>query len=150
MCMEIICEQCGKSMEAKKSSRRFCEECSKSRAKDAMTRYRQSGVGVRGRNLVRFHGITAEQWDEIWQEQEGLCYLCEEVMTRPLDGGGRKSRGSDAVIDHDHECCPSGRSCSSCRRGLAHRWCNDIAGRAHDDPDFLRKIADNLAGKMGP
>jgi hypothetical protein len=47
-------------------------------------------------------------------------------------------------LDHDHRCCPRGKSCQYCRRGLACPECNQLIGLAHDDPDRLRRIAANL------
>ena len=77
---------------------------------------------------------------EFYARQEGLCYLCEEPFD--LD----KIRGDRYwCIDHDHRCCPPGRSCVNCRRGLAHFTCNRIIGLAGNDPDRMRRIASNFA-----
>jgi hypothetical protein len=67
------------------------------------------------------------------QAQNDACYLC---------GGELGSEKID--IDHDHSCCPQGKSCRVCRRGLAHHRCNVIIGWAGDDPGMLRHIADAL------
>ena len=79
-------------------------------------------------------------WDELiaelWHKQDGKCYLCEA----PLDLD--EYRG--VQLDHDHSCCPLGRSCANCRRGLACQPCNKLIGLARDDPDRLRRIAGNL------
>lgn len=79
-------------------------------------------------------------WDDMfasfWSLQDGKCYLCGN----PLDRA--EYRGIN--LDHDHSCCPLGRSCEKCRRGLVHRHCNSVLGYAEDDPDRLRRIADNL------
>ncbi len=78
------------------------------------------------------------------------------VMIRlaPCMNCGRSDRRS--VIDHDHDCCrpmPTRRgvrtgSCSYCRRGLACERCNHVIGHAGDDPERLRRIADNLAAVL--
>lgn len=78
------------------------------------------------------HGLRPEQWIALWDAQGGLCYLCGNEMTE------------DAVIDHDHSCCPQNKSCRTCRRGLAHSQCNSSIGMAKDDPDQLRNMADAL------
>ncbi len=89
----------------------------------------------RGYHDRRRHGPgSASARVKLWQEQDGLCYLCKDPL-----GPDRM-----AVIDHDHRCCPPGYSCEICRRGLACRLCNWIAGYAFDDPDRLERIAANL------
>jgi len=70
----------------------------------------------------------------LWAEQDGRCYLCGDEM-----GPARM-----AVIEHDHRCCPAGRSCQVCRRGLACDRCNWIVGYVQDDADLLERIAGNL------
>jgi hypothetical protein len=65
--------------------------------------------------------------------QDGSCYLCGAVLAQ-----------DDINVDHDHDCCPSGKSCSRCRRGLACTRCNTLIGLAGDDPHLLRRIASAL------
>lgn len=91
--------------------------------------------GLRIQWLKAAHGIAPEQWAAMLAEQGGQCYLCEQ----PLPDDPRK-----IAVDHDHTCCPAKRSCSTCRRGLAHTYCNGVIGFAGDDPAVLRRIADNL------
>jgi hypothetical protein len=61
------------------------------------------------------------------------CWLCGEPFNP------EKRRPS---VDHDHQCCPGSKCCGECVRGLAHHICNTIIAR--EDPEFLRRIADNL------
>lgn len=79
-------------------------------------------------------------WDELfaelWQAQDGKCYLCGN----PLD----REKVRAVHLDHDHSCCKLGYSCAVCRRGLACYNCNACIGHANDDPERLRRIADNL------
>jgi Recombination endonuclease VII len=83
------------------------------------------------------HGPGHEaMWVTFWDEQNGLCYLCGD----PLNTGSYR----DIHVDHDHTCCPKGRTCEYCRRGLACSRCNTLIGAAEDNPDLLRRIADNL------
>lgn len=67
--------------------------------------------------------------------QQGLCYLCGDPL--PHDR-------HFLAIDHDHRCCPPKSSCARCRRGLTCHGCNVLIGHAQDDPQRLRRIADNL------
>jgi hypothetical protein len=80
-------------------------------------------------------------WDELiaglWRAQDGKCYLCGDPLN--LD----KTRA--VHLDHDHSCCPLGRSCKVCRRGLACAACNALIGHGRDDPDRIHRIADSLA-----
>lgn len=82
------------------------------------------------------HKMTAADWQLMWDQQMGRCYLCLE----PLDG----TRPRAVHIDHDHDCCQPTRSCAECRRGLAHSRCNRLLSWADDDPAWLRRVADNL------
>lgn len=82
------------------------------------------------------HGCWIEEdRAAMWEAQDGQCYLC----------GKRMDPGKEKIdIDHDHSCCPKGRSCRTCRRGLAHHRCNVVIGWAYEDPMMLRRMADAL------
>lgn len=83
--------------------------------------------------------ITRADWEKMFADQQGCCYLC---------GGGFDLENRKAIhIDHDHECCPSGRdgpSCGKCIRGLACRTCNQGIGAFMDDPDLMERAAKAL------
>lgn len=88
------------------------------------------------RQHMRFrYGLTPERWAQMLEEQQGLCYLCGE----PLPDGKRAIH-----VDHDHACCRGSRSCGTCIRGLACNDCNLGIGLFGDDPERLRRVADNL------
>lgn len=90
---------------------------------------------ARAANRRFVHGPNFDaMWAGMWDAQKGLCYLCEEPLVP----------GFDTHIDHDHSCCPKGRTCSFCRRGLACTRCNKLIGHVKDSPELLRKIAGNL------
>lgn len=71
----------------------------------------------------------------MWEAQDGLCYLCGEEMIPDKE---------KIDIDHDHSCCPKGKSCRTCRRGLTHHHCNVVIGWVHENPAVLRHMADAL------
>lgn len=84
------------------------------------------------RDGTRRHGGPEER-ARLWALQDGCCYLCG----RPFE------LGQPVHVDHDHSCCPGGKStdsCQACRRGLTHPWCNQIIGLAGEDMDVLRAI----------
>ena len=99
----------------------------KAREKDRMKSGRVS--------LKRHDG--PEERARLWALQDGCCYMCR----RPF------MEDEVVVVDHDHDCCPTGSrtdSCHYCRRGLAHAKCNQRVGLAGEDMDLLRAIIVNF------
>jgi hypothetical protein len=88
------------------------------------------GHGGWSRQLFNRYGITAEQYNALLVAQHGCCAICR----RPPMAAGRMKR---LVVDHDHACCPGGKSCGKCVRGLLCHWCNRVLGLARDDPARL-------------
>lgn len=84
--------------------------------------------------LLRNHGLRPEDLAAMVAAQQRECYLC----------GAKLGGGKSVHIDHDHSCCPQGKSCSLCRRGVACQQCNVAIGLAGDDPARLRRMADAL------
>jgi hypothetical protein len=99
----------------------------------AREQYQANG---RKHNLKWKFGITPGQLDALLISQSGRCYLCEEPMNGTIH------------IDHNRACCAGNRSCGKCIRGLAHQKCNQGIGQFGDDPERLRKVADNLEEAM--
>ena len=90
-----------------------------------------------GNRVLSVYGITPEQYQEIYDAQGGVCFIC-----RRATGATRK-----LSVDHDHliadqECGHDPKSgCPQCVRGLLCRPCNDMLGHARDDGEvFLRAI----------
>ena len=71
----------------------------------------------RRRYLDQAHGLTPDEYETLYREQEGRCAICREWKAR-LD------------VDHDHA--------TSRRRGLLCRSCNFGLGYFHDDPERLK------------
>jgi hypothetical protein len=86
------------------------------------------------RSLLKRMGLTEERYNKIISDQNNLCYICK----RPEKGDRRLS------IDHDHQCCPSGRSCGVCVRGLICLKCNTALGAVNDDPQILLSMISYL------
>lgn len=72
-----------------------------------------------------------------WHAQNGHCYLCGEPLLL-----------EEAILEHDHRCCPTRKWCPRCVRGAAHLTCNAAIGYVLDDPDRLETIARNLRAKL--
>lgn len=98
--------------------------------REAREQYKRNG---RKHSLKWKFGISPEQLAEIRAGQGDCCYLCNE----PLES-------NRTHIDHDRSCCSGDRSCGNCVRGIACQLCNQGIGQFRDDPDRMRRVADNL------
>ncbi len=76
------------------------------------------------KRLIATYGITAEEYNAIYEAQGGVCYICQRAS-------GVRKRLS---VDHDHE--------TGYVRGLLCGPCNrDVVGHLRDDPEaFLRGV----------
>jgi recombination endonuclease VII len=109
-----------------KNPERYREKQNQNKRKMRAAGYREP------RTLERDRVIAAH-----WHSQEGRCYLCSEPLLL-----------EEAILEHDHRCCPNAKWCSHCVRGAAHPACNAAIGMALDDPDRLETIARNLRAKL--
>lgn len=82
---------------------------------------------MRDKHLRKTYGITADQWDAMFERQGNVCAICGS------DDPGR-SRGWHT--DHDHE--------TGAIRGILCHGCNVALGHAGDSADRLRAMADYL------
>jgi hypothetical protein len=82
--------------------------------------------------------MTKADWQKIFDEQKGCCYLCG------VDLGEALKRKRGVHIDHNHSCCARERTCGRCIRGLACHRCNQGIGAFFDDPERMRRAADAL------
>ena len=79
-------------------------------------------------NRQKKYNITPEEVQKFYDDQLGLCPVCNESVS--VDWASPVF-----TIDHDHRCCPEGRSCGRCVRGILHPMCNKNLG-------VLEKYAD--------
>lgn len=78
------------------------------------------------RQVVRHFKLRKSEYYLMWCKQDGACAICTEPFTeRPH-------------IDHDHNCCPTVKTCGKCVRGLLCRGCNLAIGLLKDDVQTLR------------
>ena len=95
----------------------------------------------RTRHTFWNHGLTMERFAEILASQAGGCAICGTK-----NPGGRGS----FHVDHDHACCPKGKSCDDCRRGLLCTNCNVGLGMLGDTADGLARALGYLLTHDGP
>jgi hypothetical protein len=81
-------------------------------------------------NYRATHGLTLDDYEAMLAAQGGRCAICG------TDQPGGKY-GKRFHIDHDHSCCPKGKSCEKCRRGLLCANCNVGLGAFGDDHERL-------------
>jgi hypothetical protein len=89
------------------------------------------------RNYRASHGLALADYEELLAAQNGRCFICGTN-----EPGGK--HGIRFHIDHDHSCCPKGKSCKKCRRALLCANCNVGLGAFGDDPDRLVAAASYL------
>lgn len=87
--------------------------------------FRRSKHGRRlaaNNELIRHYGITIEDKERMWREQEGLCGVCFKPLPEV----------SKCHTDHNHE--------TNKVRSLVHRHCNLFIGYVEKFPELLLKI----------
>jgi len=122
----------------------YCKSCWRIRsnayyAKDPEKRVQQQReYRIRKPDVVRKTNANAHlkkmgvdmQWYEAKAEsQNHLCAICK--LPELQDGRSR------LCIDHDHSCCPQGKSCERCRRDLLCGKCNLMIGCALENVETL-------------
>ena len=81
-------------------------------------------------NAKHKYGITQDEYERLFAEQDGRCAICREAETTKDRTGRVRARLS---IDHDHE---TGRI-----RGLLCHHCNAALGHAKESEYRLRDMA---------
>jgi hypothetical protein len=89
---------------------------------------------LRHERLLLRYGLTPESYGALLEAQGGCCAICGSPDPR-----GRS--GLPWAVDHDHACCPGGKTCGKCVRKLLCYPCNQGLGLFGDDPVRLRAAA---------
>lgn len=92
----------------------------------AGSRYRSSNKDkIKDYYLRATYGISLAAL-RILLSKDNLCAICRVVITE-----------YSVHIDHDHNCCPSKKTCGGCVRGLLCENCNKGLGHFKDNKDVL-------------
>lgn len=102
-----------------------CKSCAKERVR---ARHLMNPNRTKHNDLMRMYGISLEEHNQMFEEQNGLCYLCN----KPGDGRWKK-----LCVDHDHE---TGKV-----RKLLCRSCNTALGQVGDNIELLTKMIEYLS-----
>ena len=87
----------------------------------------RSAAGIRCATLRKKYGITAEEYEQLFDAQGRVCAICGDPYSK---GNGRLH------VDHDHV---TGKI-----RGILCQACNVTLGKMRDSPTLLRLAADYL------
>jgi hypothetical protein len=124
------CRHCGvvkTTDEMARAKGNVCRECDGKRKRQNRNKPERAWAG----HLRRTYGITPEDYQRIFEEQDGVCALCH----RPERGkGGRHGTTQlNMAVDHDHV---TGKV-----RALLCNVCNLALGLFEHDPDLLEAAA---------
>lgn len=90
-------------------------------------RKKTSSKAAHAAYVAKTYGLSGEQYDRLYEEQGGRCYICQRA-------NGRSKR---LAVDHDHA--------TGAVRGLLCKMCNrDVLGHLRDSTDALKRAIDYL------
>lgn len=101
-----------------------CDSC-----RQAVADYQRGSGNGRKSSLKRNYGITPEQWDDLFQSQDGKCASCGDV---PPEDAKRRFH-----VDHDHS--------TGAVRGILCHSCNVALGYLKEDQERITKLGVYLA-----
>ena len=125
----MFCKRCSteKPDSEKQKGYAYCKDCFRERIRGSESKKRNE----RKAKYKRLYGITIERYDEMAEEQNNKCAICE--TDRP--GPKRIKRFN---VDHCHT--------TKKVRGLLCSTCNLLLGNLKDNPDLMPKIVKYLKG----
>jgi len=92
---------------------------------------------VKQMNAFRRLGLFGLPVVRLVEWQKGRCPVCRKPLCLAVPNSWN--------VDHDHTCCPSGRFCEKCVRGVLCGLCNRMLGLAKDNTKILRQGATYLS-----
>jgi hypothetical protein len=113
------CARCEGKKGEKYAAKKYCGRC-------VVQARRERSRGAHARAIKRRYGITAQEYNRMYEIQGGRCAIC-----RRATGATRR-----LSVDHDHK--------TALVRGLLCRICNNLLGHARDDPELFRRAIDYL------
>ena len=111
----------------KKGLHSWCKNCEKERRKKYYHRNKEKEKNAhREWCLKNTYNLTLEQYDEMFEKQNGVCAIC----------GNINKDGRRLYVDHDHK--------TERVRGLLCHKCNSLLGYVNDEINLLLKIIEYI------
>ena len=111
---EVACKYCGVITIKRdlKSTKPYCTPCNARRNK-----------------LQKDYNMTLEEFDDMMEQQNNCCKICNKLVHRSTNNGNNKTvYANTAVVDHCHS--------TDKVRGILCSNCNFAIGKLHDSPGF--------------
>lgn len=141
----LVCSKCGANPRESPYERgidglhAWCRQCLKSKSKsykkslDPAVRKQRDRV-----QALRKRGLTLEQYDQMFQSQNGVCAICGQPETRINYHSGEPV---SLHVDHDHV--------TGVNRALLCGRCNTGIGMLQDSPTIAARAAEYLRHHHG-
>ena len=89
---------------------------------------------IRTTRLKRTYNLTPDQWEEMYEEQGGVCAICElEETVKCASGSGKIAT---LVVDHDHD--------TGFTRALLCNRCNTATGQLRDNAATAHAVGEYI------
>jgi hypothetical protein len=135
---ELLCHRCGEykppdefypHASVARGYQYWCKDCC------ALGRRERAGIPqdpklTRKYALKTAYGITPEEYDAMYEGQQGRCAICGDLKDSWQPGMGVEGRSRFLVVDHDHK--------TRRVRGLLCTRCNVGIGQFREDPVIMR------------
>lgn len=127
----IRCQTCkverDESLYVHKQSGKTTSNCEKCRNNVMRSKLKRDGAfydnNRRNSNFKAMYGITLEEYDRMFAEQDGKCSICGNTHST--------IEGKKLAVDHDHK--------TNKVRALLCSGCNQGLGYFKDDPELMQK-----------
>ena len=107
----------------------YCKKC---HCKTVTDYYKAHPRKLKNHNLKKLYGITIEDYEKLFEQQKGVCAICEKVETKICTQGIIQSLS----VDHDHS--------TGMIRGLLCDKCNHAIGLLCHNADLFLKAIEYL------
>ena len=112
----------------------WCKECHYAYQNEKRRNTPKTAASRKARyayNIQRKYGITIEQYDEMFEAQDGRCAICGKPETREHKGVPMR-----LCVDHNHDT-------GEVRKLLCFK-CNFAIGLIYEDHDILLKLSNYI------